>query len=72
MFYCIVRLVVLTFAGALSNVVERIVLGSVRDFIYIIFYHWVGVYNLADGYIIAGIILLLLRSTRMIDKNDKI
>ena len=63
---------VLIFAGALSNVVERIALGYVRDFIYIIFYHWVGVYNLADGYIIAGIILLLLRSTRMIDKNDKI
>ena len=49
----------LIFAGALSNVVERIVLGYVRDFIYIIFYHWVGVYNLADGYIILGILILI-------------
>lgn len=60
---------VLIFAGAASNIGERIVLGHVRDFIYISFYKWTGVYNLADGYIIVGIILLLLNSTRVIDKS---
>jgi lipoprotein signal peptidase len=60
----------LIFAGAASNIGERIFLGFVRDFIYITFYKWTGVYNLADGYIIAGIILLLLGSTKVIDKNQ--
>ena len=48
----------LIFSGAISNVGERIVLGYVRDFIYI----WTGVFNLADGYIITGIIMLLLNA----------
>jgi lipoprotein signal peptidase len=52
----------LIFAGAASNIGERIVLGHVRDFIYISFYKWTGVYNLADGYIIVGIILLFLKN----------
>lgn len=62
----------LIFAGAACNIIERIFLGYVRDFIYITFYRWTGVYNLADGYIIIGIILLLLGSSKVIDKNDKI
>jgi lipoprotein signal peptidase len=49
----------LIFAGALSNIVERLFLGYVRDFIYIAAYKWRGIYNLADFYIIAGILLLL-------------
>ncbi len=44
------------FAGALSNIIERIVLGYVRDWIYILN----GVLNLADFYIIAGVIILLV------------
>ncbi|MDR3642341.1 MAG: signal peptidase II [Candidatus Doudnabacteria bacterium] len=63
---------VLIFAGAFCNIAERIALGYVRDFIYIAFYHWVGIYNLADGYIILGIILLALKPAKVIDKNDKI
>jgi lipoprotein signal peptidase len=51
---------VLIFAGAFANVGERIILGYVRDFIYISFFRWTGVYNLADGYIILGIIILIL------------
>ena len=51
-------------SGALSNVGERIVLGSVRDFIYINFYHWTGIYNLADFYIIIGIVLLLFKPNK--------
>ena len=50
---------VLIFAGALCNILERIALGFVRDFIYISLGPWTGVYNLADFYIILGIIILL-------------
>lgn len=51
---------VLIFAGAASNIGERIFLGYVRDFIYITFYKWTGVYNVADFYILIGILLLLI------------
>lgn len=47
------------FAGGLSNVVERIFLGFVRDFIPIAG----GVLNFADFYILLGLVLLLA-STR--------
>ncbi len=59
---------VFIFAGAVSNIGERIILGYVRDFIYISFYRWTGIYNLADGYIILGILLLLF-STRPFAKQ---
>jgi signal peptidase II len=52
----------LILAGAASNIFERIILGYVRDFIYITFYRWTGIYNLADFFIIAGIIILLIPS----------
>lgn len=48
----------LVFAGAFSNLIERIYLGYVRDFIYV----WSGVLNFADFYIILGVLLLLLFS----------
>lgn len=51
---------ILIFAGAISNIVERIFFGFVRDFIYITFFKWTGVYNMADGFIILGIIILIL------------
>jgi len=47
-------------AGAVSNVGERIVLGYVRDWIHI----KSGVFNLADGYIILGILILLIGNIR--------
>ena len=50
----------LIFTGAVLNVGERLVLGYVRDFIYIHFFQLVGVYNLADFYILAGLVLLLI------------
>ena len=43
-------------AGALSNILDRLALGYVRDFIYIF---WGNIFNLADLFILAGIILLL-------------
>lgn len=48
----------LILAGGVSNIVERIFLGYVVDWIYI----YTGIFNLADIYIILGVILLLLPS----------
>lgn len=49
-------------AGALSNVGERLLFGSVRDYLYI----FSGIFNLADGYIIAGTIILLFVKNKKI------
>lgn len=46
------------FAGAFSNIGERIIFGFVKDFIYIHFGNLVGIYNLADFYIIFGALIL--------------
>ncbi len=46
----------LIFAGAASNIAERIFLGYVRDFIHI----FNGVLNFADFYILIGIFILVL------------
>ena len=43
-------------AGAISNIGERLFTGYVKDFIYL----WNGVFNLADFYILLGIILLFI------------
>lgn len=52
----------LIFAGALGNVVDRIRLGEVVDFIDIYYrsYHWPA-FNVADSAISIGVILLLFR-----------
>jgi len=55
----------LVFAGALGNVHDRIVYGSVVDFIevHIFSYHWPD-FNVADSSIVTGACLLLLDSLR--------
>jgi signal peptidase II len=53
----------LILGGALSNIGERIMLGSVRDFIYI----FSGIFNFADLFIILGIVLLLFRDSGPIE-----
>jgi signal peptidase II len=55
----------LVFAGALGNVHDRIVYGSVVDFIevHIFSYHWPD-FNLADSSIVIGACLLVLDSLR--------
>ena len=47
---------VLILAGALSNIFDRIYLGYVRDFIFVF---WGNIFNLADLYILLGIVLML-------------
>jgi signal peptidase II len=55
----------LVFAGALGNVHDRIVYGSVVDFIevHVFSYHWPD-FNVADSAIVTGACLLLLDSLR--------
>ena len=62
---------VLIFAGAFANVGERVILGYVRDFIYISFFRWTGVYNLADGYIILGVLFLVVPSFLISGQSSK-
>ena len=57
----------LILAGSLSNIGERILNGYVKDFIYIL----TGVFNFADLYIIAGIILLLLLGRNRVDRMTR-
>lgn len=46
-------------SGAISNIVERIFFGFVKDWFYVSAFGFTGIYNLADGYILFGICLLL-------------
>ena len=46
----------LIIAGALSNIFDRVYLGFVRDFIYVF---WGNIFNLADVFIVAGILLMI-------------
>ena len=55
----------LIWAGAFSNIGERIVLGHVRDFIYITLFGLTGIYNLADGYILLGIAVLFFKDRKV-------
>ena len=56
---------VLVLAGAAGNLIDRLMLGSVRDFIdfHAGRFHWPA-FNFADSYITIGIILLFISSLR--------
>ena len=56
----------LLLTGAVLNVGERIILGYVRDWIYV----QNGIFNLADAYIILGVIgSILISNKKMLNKN---
>lgn len=57
---------IMILSGAASNVAERIILGYVRDWIYVLN----GVFNLADGYIIIGILILLFECKQFNKKRS--
>lgn len=48
------------YAGGLSNILERIILGHVRDFIYLA----TGILNVADFFILLGLLLLIVSTRR--------
>ena len=62
----------LIFAGAFSNIAERIIFGYVKDFIFITVLTWTGVYNFADGFIIVGIIILLSQPLKVGDSKSEL
>lgn len=55
---------ILLFAGGMGNLIDRLLLGAVTDFISIL---WLPVLNIADLYVIAGLVALVLG----IDDDDK-
>jgi signal peptidase II len=63
----------LIFAGALGNVHDRIVYGSVVDFIevHIFSYHWPD-FNVADSAVVTGACMLLLDSLRSREHRELI
>ena len=48
--------IMLIVVGALSNILDRFVYGYVRDFIFVF---WGNIFNIADVYIVTGIVMLL-------------
>ncbi|HKL44284.1 MAG TPA: signal peptidase II [Candidatus Absconditabacterales bacterium] len=53
------RVVIFVLAGAIGNLIDRIFLGGVKDFIKV--FDWFPIFNLADIFINIGIILLILK-----------
>ena len=50
--------VVLITAGGIGNLLDRVFLGYVRDFIYIKF--WPTIFNFADVFLTVGVVLLII------------
>ena len=59
-------------AGAIGNLIDRIMLGEVIDFLDFMIrdFHWY-VFNLADSYVTVGMILLLIDSIILEKKREK-
>lgn len=61
----------LIIGGALGNLLDRIIYGYVIDFLdFVIINYDFPIFNLADTFIVIGIILLLIQTYRKEDKND--
>ena len=68
--------VLLVIAGAISNILDRIINNYVLDFIYLHYkdFYWPA-FNFADIYISVGIVIIVIESckiykTRLIKKHD--
>jgi signal peptidase II len=46
-------------AGAIGNQIDRLFIGSVRDFIHLLFIRW-PIFNVADACLVLGVVLMLL------------
>lgn len=59
-------------AGAIGNLIDRLMLGEVIDFLDFMIrdFHWY-VFNLADSYVTVGMILLLIDSIILEKKREK-
>ena len=56
---------IMVIAGALSNLLDRLLYGAVIDFIdiYIGFWHW-PTFNLADAFVVIGVFGIIIRSMK--------
>jgi len=61
--------IILIFSGAVSNMIDRIRLGCVVDYIDLKFW---PAFNLADVYIIVGIIFLLFNLSKFFDLSSRV
>jgi signal peptidase II len=59
-------------AGAIGNLIDRLMLGEVIDFLDFMIrdFHWY-VFNLADSYVTVGMVLLLIYSIILEKKREK-
>lgn len=52
---------VLTFAGMIGNLIDRMVLGYVRDFIDVIIFNYnFPIFNIADMAVVIGVALIII------------
>lgn len=58
----------LILAGGIGNLIDRIFRGFVVDFISL---KWVGIFNLADAYIVLGVIFIIILELRELLKNGE-
>jgi Lipoprotein signal peptidase len=58
-------------AGAIGNLIDRIFLGAVNDFLDFMIgnFHWY-VFNLADSYVTVGMVLVLIDSIILEKKRE--
>lgn len=68
-FYCIAFGFVV--GGALGNLVDRCVLGYVRDFIYLDFWSSFPIFNIADSFLCIGCVMLAIYILFLQNKYEK-
>ena len=61
----------LIIGGALGNLIDRIFLGGVRDFLFFEFWKTYPTFNVADSFLLVGTILLLVYIVFFGFKNEK-
>jgi signal peptidase II len=61
----------LLLGGAIGNFLDRIITGTVTDYMYLAFIHF-PIFNLADMSIDAGVIILLIRSIQSDKRNQEL
>lgn len=68
-FYCIAFGFIV--GGAVGNLIDRVMLHYVRDFIYLDFFPTFPIFNLADSFLCIGVIMLAIFILFMQGKNSK-
>ncbi len=69
MWYCLSFSFIL--GGAVGNLIDRIVFGYVRDFIYLDFFPTFPIFNFADSFLCVGAVMLIIHILFFSGKNEK-